>query len=90
MLTPDQNQIGEERVYFSLQISGYRPSLRVVREGTQGRDLEAGREVEFMEECCSLPCFLCLANFAFLYTQNQLLRCAVTLNSLGSLTSITS
>lgn len=48
---------GTERIYFSLQLSSYHSSLlREIREATQGKDLEAGIQVEATEEHCSLAC----------------------------------
>lgn len=40
----DQEQLGEERVDFSLQLSGHTPSLREVRSETQDRNLKTGTE----------------------------------------------
>jgi hypothetical protein len=37
-----QKQLGEERVYVILQLSGHSLSLWEVRAETQGRNLEAG------------------------------------------------
>jgi hypothetical protein len=44
-----QKQSAEERAYFSLQFSDHIASLREVRAGTQGGNLEAGTEAEAME-----------------------------------------
>jgi hypothetical protein len=49
-----QKQSAEERAYFSLQFSDHIASLREVRAGTQGGNLEAGTEAEAMEEDCPL------------------------------------
>ena len=46
----DQNQFGEERVYFIVQLRGHTPALREVRAGT---------EAEATEEHCLLPCSPC-------------------------------
>jgi len=58
----DQKQLGEEVVCFSLQFSSHTPSLREVRAGTQGRNLEARAEGEGMDQHCFLiacsACFL--------------------------------
>ena len=43
----DQKQLGEEKVYFSLQLPCHAPSLRKVR---------AKAEAEAKEECCLLDC----------------------------------
>lgn len=48
--THDQNQLGEERVFFQLTQPGHTPLQREVREGAQGRNPEAGVEAEAMEE----------------------------------------
>ena len=37
-------------------LSGYSPPWKAVMAGTQGRDLEAGGDVEAMEEGCLLAC----------------------------------
>ena len=39
-----------KRIDFSLQLSGHTPSLREVRTGPQGRNLEAGAGTEAMKE----------------------------------------
>lgn len=44
----------------------YSPSLKKVRERTQGRNLEAGTEAEAIEEHCLLACS-CLAQPIFFY-----------------------
>ena len=44
-----QKQLGEERVYFSLQFIS--PCLREARQGSQDKNLEAGTEAEAKEEC---------------------------------------
>lgn len=54
----------EERVYFSFQLSGRRPSLREVREGTQDRTLVAGAGAGAMEEHCLLACSASILNTA--------------------------
>ena len=36
----------KERVYFTLKLSGYTPSLKEVRAGTEGRNLKARTEAE--------------------------------------------
>ena len=46
----DQWLLGEEKVYFILQLSGQIPPLEELRAGTQGRNLQAGTEAEAMEE----------------------------------------
>jgi hypothetical protein len=56
----DQRQLGEERACFSLQLSGRAPSLKELREGTQGRNLEAGTEAEARTLfTCSMACPAC-------------------------------
>lgn len=45
---------GEERVCSSLQSLGHNLSSKEIRAGTQGRDLEAGVDVETLEEYCLL------------------------------------
>lgn len=53
---------GTERIYFSLQLLSYHSSiLREIRAGTQGKDLEAGIQVEVTEEHWSLACPLWLS-----------------------------
>lgn len=50
----DQNNLGEERVYFTFQHSGQTPSLR------------AGTQVEAVMGCCLLVCLSWLTQPAFL------------------------
>jgi hypothetical protein len=53
----------------------YAPSLKEIRAGTQLRNLEAGTEMEIVEECCLLPCSSWFASACLLYiTQAYLLR----------------
>ncbi|CAO2609842.1 hypothetical protein LEMLEM_LOCUS14387 [Lemmus lemmus] len=42
----DQKQLGEERVYFTVQLSGQTPLLREFRARTQDRNPEAGANAE--------------------------------------------
>lgn len=42
--------------------------MREVRAGTQGRDLEAGTEVEAIEDHCLMACSSSPAQPAFLYS----------------------
>lgn len=58
----DQNQPGEERAYFTLELSGHTPSLREIGAGTPDRRLQAGTGAETPEELCLLSCL----NSAFL------------------------
>lgn len=52
-----KKQVGEERVYVA-----YTSFIIKVRTGAQTRrDLEAGDDVEAMEECCLLACSSWLA-----------------------------
>jgi hypothetical protein len=48
-----QKQLGEERVYFILELLGPTPSQREVGSGAQSRNLEAKAVAE---EDCSLAC----------------------------------
>uniref|UniRef100_A0A0V1JMN8 Uncharacterized protein n=1 Tax=Trichinella nativa TaxID=6335 RepID=A0A0V1JMN8_9BILA len=60
----DQNQLREERVYPVYSLF----SILKVSQGKNSRQELGGRtEVETMEECCLLACFLWWY-FAFLYT----------------------
>lgn len=43
-------------LYFIFQLRGHTPSLREVRPGTQGENLEAVTEAEDTEECGLLAC----------------------------------
>ena len=62
-----QNQLGKERAHFILQLSGYTPSPREVREETKGgRYLKAVSGAEVMEEECLLACSSWLVQSAFL------------------------
>lgn len=45
----DQNQLGEERVYFTLHVTVHHP-LREAMAETQGRNLEAGIQAEDREK----------------------------------------
>ena len=60
-------QVKDKRVYLA-----YTSTLLFITEGSQvrkskqGRNLEAGADVEAMEKCCLLPCFTWLAQPAFL------------------------
>ena len=56
-----KKQFGEERVY-----SAYTSTLLFITKGSQGRNLEAGVNVEAKEACCLLACFPWLAQLAFL------------------------
>lgn len=49
----DEKQLGEERVYFILELLGPTPSQREVGSGAQSRNLEAKAVAE---EDCSLAC----------------------------------
>jgi hypothetical protein len=63
-----QDQLGEERVYFSSWVNT--PSLREVGAGAQGRKLEAGTEAEAIGCVCVCVCVCAaywLARSAFLY-----------------------
>jgi hypothetical protein len=42
------NKFRMERFHVSLERQGHGPILKEVRPGTQGRNLEAGTEVEFV------------------------------------------
>lgn len=50
---------GEQPVQERVQLTSpsHCSSLREFREGTQGRNLEVGADVEAMEECCPLAFF---------------------------------
>ena len=48
-----KNSLGREEL-TSRALQHQSPSSKEVRVGTQGRDLEAGTDVEAMEECCLL------------------------------------
>lgn len=61
----------EERVYFSLHLSGHSQSPRDIRAGTQGRRLEAGTGKESKEECCHLACSLSHTQLPLLHRQNR-------------------
>lgn len=62
-----KKQVGEERVYVA-----YTSFIIKVRTGAQtGRDLEAGDDVEAMEECC-LPA--CSSWLAFLWDSRTISR----------------
>lgn len=70
----DQKQLGKEWVYlFHPTVLHHCSSVKEVRAGTQGRNLEAGTEAEPMEECCLLACSTC-----FLLTQDQVPRGGTT------------
>lgn len=56
---------GNEFVW--IPFPGHHPSLKEVRAGNQGRNLETRTEGEAMEECCGFDCFLWLAQPPFLY-----------------------
>ena len=60
------NQLGEKRIYFSLQLP------LTITEGNQERRLEAGTEAEAREECCLLACSLWLVQPNFLYLPGSL------------------
>jgi hypothetical protein len=62
-----QRHCGEENVDFSWQLSGHTASLREVRAGTQGRNLEPNAEAEAMEGCCLLACSSWLVQPSSLY-----------------------
>lgn len=47
-----QMQLGEEKVYFRLQLSACTLLVREIREGTQSRSLESGTKAETMEKFC--------------------------------------
>lgn len=54
-----EKKLGEERVCSSLQSLSRNLSSKKkkkIRAGTQGRDLEAGVDVETLEEYCLLAC----------------------------------
>lgn len=55
----DQNQLGEERVHFSLQVTV--SIMKASQTGDQGRSLEPGIKAETIEKCCLLACFACSA-----------------------------
>lgn len=46
----DQKQLGNKRIYFSLQLSGHTTSLWKVRVSSRDRKLEARTKAEAMEE----------------------------------------
>jgi hypothetical protein len=76
-----QKKLGEEQVYFSLQL--YSPSPREVKSGTHSRNLKVGADAEAMEKCCLLTCSLCLTQPAY-STQKHLSRGGPTHSELGS------
>ena len=71
----DQKQLGEERVYFLLQLSGHIPPLTEVRAGTQA---------EAVEECFVLACSPWISQPAFLHSSDHLSRVGTAHSALGS------
>lgn len=53
----DQNQLGEERVHFSLQVTV--SIMKASQAGDQGRSLEPGIKAETIKKCCLLACLAC-------------------------------
>jgi hypothetical protein len=46
--TNNQKQLEKESIYYILQIPGHIPSLKHVKTGTQGRNIELVTEAESM------------------------------------------
>lgn len=51
------------------KIPDQKERVRVVRTGTQGKNLEVETKADALEECCLLACSLWLAQAAFLHSQ---------------------
>lgn len=66
----DQKQPREKR----LHLTAYHTSVREVRVGAQGGNLEAGTEVETVEEYCFLACYHGSISLFSHITQEHLLR----------------
>ena len=80
----DHKQLGKDKVFFSLQLSGQRKA----RAGAQqGRNLEVGIKAEAMEECCLLACSLGFLSLSFYTIQDHQSRASTTHSDLGPPTS---
>lgn len=64
--TPEPNVTGEEKIYVAQTSTSFSSSSEEDREGSQGRYLEAGTELEDPEECCLLLCSLRIIHPPFL------------------------
>jgi hypothetical protein len=62
---PDPRQLGKQRIYLVYSFQS-QPSGGEVREGLQGRNLEAGAKAEAMEEECLLACSFLACSLCFL------------------------
>lgn len=71
-------QFGIERIYFILHVSGYILSLRKVRAGAQGRNVETGNKTEALAYLLA-----CRAQLSLLQTHEHLPRVTLTHSVLG-------
>ena len=87
----DQKQLGEGRVYFSLQLSSWRSYSITKRNqhknSEQDKKLKEGTVAKAMEECCLLTTSPWLSQPAFYSTQDQQPRVNTTYSEKGPSTS---